>query len=118
MNAHVEETVNLPVVKGSNYLKIQEFYESVRRNYDALLTMGEANMLRGFMMSTLNKIPQVGPNTVPTNENWENWDTQALINNLRQWLKRHKVDDTPGDSRGVRPKREKHWYNMYNMYRL
>ena len=111
VNARVEEIVNLPVIKGSNYLKIQEFYESVSRNYDALLTMGEADMLRGFVMSTLNKIPQVRPDIVRTDENWEDWDMEALINNLRQWLKRHKVDDAPGDSGGVRPKREKHWYN-------
>ena len=89
VNAHVEEIVNLPVIKGSNYLKIQEFYESVSRNYDALLTMGEADMLRGFVMSTLNKIPQVRPDIVRTDENWEDWDIEALINNLRQWLKRH-----------------------------
>ena len=87
VNAHVEEIVNLPVIKGSNYLKIQEFYESVSRNYDALLTMGEADMLRGFVMSTLNKIPQVRPDIVRTDGNWEEWDMEALINNLRQWLK-------------------------------
>ena len=87
MNAHVEEIVNLPVIKGSNYLKIQEFYESVSRNYDALLTMGEADMLREFVMSTLNKIPQVRPDIVRTDGNWEEWDMEALINNLRQWLK-------------------------------
>ena len=57
VNAHVEETVSLPVIKGSNYLEIQEFYESVSRNSDTLLTMGEADLLRGFVMSTLNKIP-------------------------------------------------------------
>ena len=87
MNAHVEEIVTLPVIKGSNYLKIQEFYESVSRNYDALLTMGEADMLRGLVMSTLNKIPRVRPAIVPTDENWEEWDMEGLINNLLQWLK-------------------------------
>ena len=87
VNANVEEIANLPVIKGSNYLKIQEFYESVSRNYDALLTMGEADMLRGFVMSTLNKIPQVRPDIVRTDGNWEEWDMEALINNLRQWLK-------------------------------
>ena len=111
MNAHVEEIVTLPVIKGSNYLKIQEFYESVSRNYDALLTMGETDMLRGFVMSTLNKIPQVRPDIVRTDGDWEEWDMEALINNLRQWLKRHKLDDAPGDSGSVRTKREKHWYN-------
>ena len=101
MNARREEIVNLPVVKGSNYLKIQEFYESVSRNYDTLLSMGKADMLRGFVMSTLNKLPQVRPDIVRTDENWENWDMEALINNLQQWLKKHKVDDAPGDSGGV-----------------
>ena len=79
--------MNLPVIEGSNYLNIQEFYESVSRNYDALLTMGEADMLRGFVMSTLNKIPKVRPDIVRTDGNWEEWDMEALINNLRQWLK-------------------------------
>ena len=68
---HVEEIVNLPVVLGSNYLKIQEFYKSVSRNYDALLTMGKADMLRGFVMSTLYKISQVSTDIVRTDENWE-----------------------------------------------
>ena len=74
MNAHREEIVNLPIVKGSNYLKIQEFYESVSRNYNALLSMGEADILRGFVMSTLNKLPQLTPDIVRTDENWENYD--------------------------------------------
>ena len=37
-NTQVEEIVNLPVIKGSNYLKSQEFNESVTRNYNVLLT--------------------------------------------------------------------------------
>ena len=81
------------------------------RNYDTLLTMGEADRLREFVTSTFNKIPQVRPDIVPTDENWENWDMEALIHKLRQWLKRHKVDDTSEESGGVQPKREKHWYN-------
>ena len=103
--------MNLPVVRGSNYLKIQEFYESVSRNYDALLSMGEADMLRGFAMSTLNKLPQERPDIARTDENWENWDMEASINNFQQWLKRHKVDNVNGNSGGVRPKREKPWFN-------
>ena len=66
LNTHVEEIVNLPVIKGSNYLKIQVRLDIVR-----------------------------------TDENWEDWYMEALINNLWQWLKRHGVDDTPGDSGGV-----------------
>ena len=45
VSAHVQEIVNLPSVKGSHFLRIQEFYENLSRNYDALVTMGEADML-------------------------------------------------------------------------
>ena len=107
---HVGKRVNLPVVTGSNYLESQEFYESVNRNYDALLSMREADMLRGFVMSTLHKLPQERPDIARTDEDWENWDMEASINNFQQWLKRHKVDDVPGKSGGVRPKREKPWF--------
>lgn len=41
VNAHVEEIVNLLIVNRSNYLEVQEFYESSSRNYDALFTMRE-----------------------------------------------------------------------------
>ena len=82
-------------------MKIQEFYESVSRNYDALLSMGEADMLRGFAMSTLNKLPQERPDIARTDENWENWDMEASINNFQQWLKRHKVDNVNGNSGGT-----------------
>ena len=73
--------------------------------------MGEADMLRGFAMSTLDKLPQERPDIARTDENWENWDMEASINNFQQWLKRHKVDNVNGNSGGVRPKREKPWFN-------
>ena len=65
------------------------------RKYDALLAMGGADMLRGFVVSTLNKIPKVTPYFVETDKKWKNWDMEALIDKLWQWLKRHKVDDAP-----------------------
>ena len=65
------------------------------RKYDALLAMGGADMLRGFVLSTLNKLPKVTPDIVETDKKWKNWDMEALINKLWQWLKRHKVDDAP-----------------------
>jgi len=63
INVHMDEIVNLPMVRGTNYAKIQEFYEKVSKNFDALLTLGEADMLRGFVMSTLNKLPQTNKQT-------------------------------------------------------
>ena len=71
INAHVNEIVNLPVVRGTNYAKIHKFYEKASKSFDALLTLGEAEMLRGFVMMTLNKLPHVKPDLVHTDDNWE-----------------------------------------------
>lgn len=34
-------------------------------------------MLRGFVMSTINKLPHVKPDLVRTDDNWEDWDMEA-----------------------------------------
>ena len=49
-------------------------------------------MLKGLVMTTVNKLPQVKPDLVRTDENWENWDMAALIEEIRKWLSRHKAD--------------------------
>ena len=88
INAHVNEIVNLPVVRGTNYAKIQEFHEKVGKNFDALLSLGEPEMLRGLVMITLNKLPHVKPDLVRADDNWESWDMEAFIDGLKKWLKR------------------------------
>lgn len=120
INAHMDEIVNLPVVRGTNYAKIQEFYKKVSKNFDALLSLGEADMLQGFVMSTLNKLPHVKPDLVRTDDNWDEWGMEAFIDGLKKWLKRHKTEERPGDSRkppadpykslGDHDKNEKHWF--------
>ena len=64
MNAHMEEIINLFLVKGSNYFRVQEFYEKLSRNYNALQTLKEGQKLQGFVMTTLNKLPQIKPDLV------------------------------------------------------
>lgn len=61
VNAHMDEIINLFPVKGSNYFRVQEFYEKLSRNYDSLPTLEEGQRLQGFMMTTLNKLPHVKP---------------------------------------------------------
>ena len=64
MNAHMEEIINLFPVKGSNYFRVQEFYEKLSRNYNALQTLEEGQKLQRFVMTTLNKFSQVKPDLV------------------------------------------------------
>ena len=71
VNAHMDEIINLTPVKGSSFEKVREFYEVLSKNYDALQTLGEADMLRGFVMMTLKKLPQVEPDLVRVDDHWE-----------------------------------------------
>ena len=63
---HMEEIINLPVTRGSNYERVCEFYEKLSKNFDALQTLGEGEMLKGFVLSTLNNRAQgtLGKNVV------------------------------------------------------
>ena len=71
VNAHMDEIINLPVIKGTNYDRVKEFYESLSKNHDALQTLGEAEMLRGFVMTTIKKLPHVKADLVTTDDDWE-----------------------------------------------
>ena len=82
VSAHVQEIVNLPSVKGTHFLRIHEFCESLSKNYDALVTTGESDMLRGFVISTLNKLPHVKPDLVRTDDNWETWGMAYTANKV------------------------------------
>ncbi len=56
INAHMDAIINLTPVKGTNYDKVQEFYEKLSKNFDALKTLGESDKLSGFVMTTINKL--------------------------------------------------------------
>ena len=110
----MDEIINLTPVKGNSFEKVREFYEVLSKNYDALQTLGEADMLRGFVMTTLKKLPQVKPDLVRVDDHWEEWSMKELIENLQKWLKRNKVDDSStnagtrekGNGTGIQGERE------------
>ena len=62
-------------------------------------------MLKGFVMTTVNKLPQVKPDLVRTDDTWEDWTMAVLIGEIRKWLSRHKVD--PGEAR-----KEGSWFTL------
>ena len=41
-------------------------------------------------MGTLSKLPQVKHDLVKTDEEWEKWNMEKLIDNIQSWLKRNK----------------------------
>lgn len=69
-NTHMDEIVNLTPMKGNSYVKVWEFYEQLSKKFDALHTLEEADMLKGFVMTMLKKLPQVKPDLVRVDDKW------------------------------------------------
>ena len=90
---------------------MREFYEKLSKNFDALQTLGEGEMLKGFVLSTLNKLPQVRPDLVRTDEGWEDWNMEKLIDSIQKWLKRNKAEDNHKDQTEPK-KRERHYFSQ------
>lgn len=57
-----------------------------------MVTMGEADMLRGFVITTLNKLRYVKSELIRTDDNWKNWRMEDLMKHLQGWLKRNKME--------------------------
>ena len=111
INTHLEAIINLPAVKGANYERVKEFYEKICQRYDALQTLGEGTMLKGLVMTMLNKVPNIRSDLVRTDDNWEEWEVTEFIQSLQQWLRRNKVDDqAKGHLSHDSSKKERHWY--------
>ena len=58
INTHIDEIINLPTVRGTNYEKDLDFYNRLTKNCDALLTLEENNMLKDFCDDNIKEITQ------------------------------------------------------------
>ena len=59
VNAHADKIINLTPVWGSSNEEPQEFYERLKRCYDALYTLSELDKLDRFLICILNKFPHL-----------------------------------------------------------
>ena len=58
------------------------------------MTRFKPSKLQGFVMTTLNKLPQVKPDLVRVDESWEEWSMEDLIDALQKWLRRNHVESS------------------------
>ena len=68
----------------------------------------EGEKLHGFIMATLNKLPQVKPDLVRVDENWEDWSMEDLIDALQKWLRRNNTETSTKQHK----KSEKHLFTL------
>ncbi len=53
--AHNREIIDIQVIKVTKYSKIKQFYETLRKNYEALRAMNDHTKDEGLVLSTLAK---------------------------------------------------------------
>ena len=59
VNAHIQATMSLPIVYGSNLISIHKFYEKLLTHVQTLETMGNLNTIEGYVRKKLDKLPQI-----------------------------------------------------------
>ena len=83
LGPHTREIINLPYLKGSRYLTIKEFYETLRTNYEALRAMRGHERVEGLVLSTLEKLPGIKPGWTRNDDKWEMWTCDEPLTELR-----------------------------------
>ena len=106
INSHMRQIINSPLTKGTSMEKVQELYDKLTESYDALETLGESEMRKRFVLTTLNKLPHIKPDIVRTDDSWGEWCMKDLIDNIHKWLKRSKARGSPVPERSFTKKRE------------
>ena len=110
VNPHMTQMMNLGIIKGTDYERVRKFYEKLSRCYDALQTLDRKDTLDLLVMTTINKLPNVKPDLVRKDDEWEEWSMKDLVGNLEKWLKRSK----PGETTSAYEERHEREKNCYS----
>ena len=95
VNAYVQKILNLQTVHGTNPPKILEFYETLLNSVQTLESMGKLHEIKGYVRSTLDKLPQLRSQLVQLDDNWKEWEFFDLVEALRKWTERNPIIQNP-----------------------
>ena len=79
VNAHIQATMSLPIVYGSNLISIHKFYEKLLTHVQTLETMGNFNTIKGYVRKKLDKLPQILSDLVRLHGECQQWDFPKVI---------------------------------------
>ena len=94
VNAHVQATMVLPIVSGSNLISIHKFYEQLLKHIQSLETMRNLNTIEGYVRKKLDKLLQIQSNWGGLHGECQQWDFPKVIDTLRQWVEGNPVTQT------------------------
>jgi len=77
-------------------VKIQDFYEKLFSNVQALETLGKLREISGYVQVTIDKLVGIRGDLVRTDNDWQEWEFPQLVLALRKWTERNpqKQDDS------------------------
>ena len=71
VNGYVQNTMGLPVISGANRAKINQFYEVLSFNVQALETLGKLREVNGYVRMSIDKLLGIRGDLVRMDENWQ-----------------------------------------------
>ena len=74
----------LPIISGTNPVKIHQFYEKLLFNVQALETLGKLKEVNGYVRTSLDKLEGIRGDLVRTDDDWREWDFTKFVDALRK----------------------------------
>ena len=88
----------MPTIKGADSAKIHDFYEKLVSSVQSLETLGKIKEVNGYVRATLDKLETIRGDLVRTDDNWQDWEFQHLIEALRKWTERNPIKQIDRES--------------------
>ena len=92
VKVYVQNTLDLPRIKGTNPQKIYQFYEQLWYNVQSLETTGRLGDVRGNVALMIDKLAGICGDFVCNDNNWQNLDFVKLCDALGSWIRRNPVE--------------------------
>lgn len=94
VNTHVQNIMSLPVITDSNPSKVNDFYNILLYNTQALETLKKLDKVSGMARTVLEKLKGIKVDLVRGKEEWQDWDLAQLIKEIKQWRDINSCFDT------------------------
>ena len=100
-NAHIQSIISLPTVPGTDARKINRFFETLVANTQTRKTLyffqlthgGKLKEVKGFVRSTLDKLPGIRADLVRSDDDWQESGFSEMVEALRKWCVRNPISE-------------------------
>ena len=103
--SRVQSAMALSTINDTNPYKIYDFYERLIAHINTLDTMGKFKEINKYVRFVLDKLCGVRADLMRTNDNWQNWRFNELIEAICKWTERNPLERW---ERSSRPFKEQH----------